>query len=83
MWLRIGIGNTDYRLVKACDRCVVPNTDQETGVVGKEPSRTLKRYRLGESGALFGQNAVPELASSSSVEVCVGSAVLLKSLKTG
>ncbi len=68
--------------MKACDRCVVPNTDQETGLVGKEPSRTLKRYRLGESGALFGQNAVPELSSSSSVVIRVGSVVLLKSLKT-
>lgn len=47
-----------------CRRCAVISTDQETGVVGKEPSRTLATYRLGEhlnsnlepNGIYFGRN---------------------------
>ncbi|WP_027136278.1 MOSC domain-containing protein [Geminicoccus roseus] len=47
-------------LASACERCIVPTTDQESGErTGPEPIRTLKRYHADDSGRpLFGQNAV-------------------------
>jgi len=49
------------RIVKPCARCVIPTTDQQTGLrEGEEPLRTLMEYRFDRAlqGALFGQNAV-------------------------
>ncbi len=49
------------RLVKACTRCRITTTDQETAVLdGEEPLRTLKRYRFDTTlhGVIFGQNAI-------------------------
>lgn len=58
-WKRIRIGGLEMAVVKPCDRCVVTTTDQETGERdGKEPLRTLARYRNSERGVLFGQNVV-------------------------
>ena len=46
-------------MVKACARCVITTTDQETGERGREPLRTLASYRTIDRGIRFGQNAVP------------------------
>jgi uncharacterized protein len=49
------------RLVKACTRCKITTTDQETaGLDGKEPLQTLKSYRFDAKlhGVIFGQNAI-------------------------
>jgi uncharacterized protein len=49
------------RLVKACTRCRITTTDQETAVLdGEEPLRTLKSYRFDTKlhGVIFGQNAI-------------------------
>ncbi len=59
-WKRIRVGNVRLRVVKPCDRCVVTTIDQETGEQGKEPLKTLGRYRKRGSGVYFGQNLVPE-----------------------
>jgi uncharacterized protein YcbX len=50
----------DLRLVKACTRCQVTTTDQETAQVGVEPLRALAGFRMhtGLGGVAFGQNAV-------------------------
>ncbi len=56
----------------------MPSIDQITGAKGIEPSRTLKQFRMGDHGALFGQNAVPEVSEPS--EIRVGMQVQLKSL---
>lgn len=58
------VGGTVIEIVKPCARCVITTTDQETGVKGQEPLRTLATYRTrqmpGEGpGLIFGQNAVP------------------------
>jgi len=53
------IGETVIELVKACARCVVITTDQETGERGREPLRTLGSYRAIGRGIRFGQNGVP------------------------
>ncbi len=59
-WLRIGIGNIEFRVAKPCARCVVTTTDQETGARGVEPLRTLATYRRRDGKVLFGQNLVHE-----------------------
>jgi uncharacterized protein YcbX len=57
---RIRIGDVVFRMPKLCGRCVVPTTDQETGVRGREPSRTLARYRLIDHELMFGMNLIPD-----------------------
>lgn len=42
--------------VKPCARCVVTTIDQDTGVRGKDPLRTLATYRSNGNKVLFGQN---------------------------
>ena len=61
-WLgrRIRIGAVTFRAVKACDRCVVTTTDQETGERGREPLRVLAQYRRFDDGLLFGTNLIPD-----------------------
>jgi uncharacterized protein YcbX len=49
------------RLVKACTRCRITTTDQDTADLdGKEPLQTLKSYRFDPElhGVIFGQNAI-------------------------
>ncbi|MFI1561773.1 MOSC domain-containing protein [Streptomyces sp. NPDC020490] len=58
-WTRLAIGDVVFRVAKPCGRCVVTTTDQETARRGKEPLRTLGRYRRFGGGLLFGQNLVP------------------------
>ncbi|MBA9002413.1 MOSC domain-containing protein [Thermomonospora cellulosilytica] len=53
------IGETVVELVKACARCVVTTTDQDTGARGREPLRTLAAYRTIGRGIRFGQNGIP------------------------
>lgn len=59
-WTRIAIGEVVLRVPKACGRCVVTTTDQDTGRRGKEPLRTLARHRRFGTQLVFGQNLVPE-----------------------
>jgi uncharacterized protein len=49
------------QLVKACTRCKITTTNQQTGVPeGEEPLRTLRSYRYDAQlhGVCFGQNAI-------------------------
>lgn len=59
-WRRIGIGDLELRVVKPCARCTVTTVDQETGRKGREPLRTLARYRRHGGSVYFGQNLVHE-----------------------
>ena len=61
-WQRLQIGAMTAFVVKACDRCSVPDTDQRTAVVGKAVRRAL-RTRKGKNahdesntGVFFAQN---------------------------
>lgn len=56
-WGRVRIGAIGFRVVKPCARCVITTTDQATGVVGREPLRTLATYRRVGGKVMFGQNA--------------------------
>lgn len=55
------IGTAVVELVKSCARCVVTTTDQDSGVRGREPLRTLATYRTIDRGIRFGQNGVPRV----------------------
>lgn len=50
------INGIDLYAVKPCARCVVTTTDQETGIIAKEPLKTLSTYRTGNNKVYFGQN---------------------------
>ncbi|PWR08178.1 MOSC domain-containing protein [Micromonospora sicca] len=57
---RLRIGSAVFRAAGPCDRCLVITTDQETGVRGKEPLRTLARHRNIGQKLLFGLHLVPD-----------------------
>lgn len=59
-WGRVRIGGVSLRVVKPCARCAITTVDQASGVRGKEPLRTLNRYRKVGNEVLFGQNAIPD-----------------------
>ena len=63
-WRRVRIGGAVFRVVKPCERCVIPSIDPETAERPDpdEPLRTLKTFRRDARGrVLFGQNLVPEV----------------------
>jgi uncharacterized protein YcbX len=73
-WRRIRVGPVELEIVKPCDRCGITTVDQELGARdGREPLRTLNRYRRREGAVLFGQNAVHrgtgKLAAGMPVEI--------------
>jgi MOSC domain-containing protein len=55
-WKEIEIGSLGLSVVKPCERCVIPNTDQTTTERGTEPLRTLATYRNVGGKVMFGQN---------------------------
>lgn len=59
VWKQIRIGGVELAIVKPCPRCVVTTIDQETLAEGKEPLRTLHKFRQQAGGAMFGQNTIP------------------------
>ena len=68
-WKKIQIGDAILRVVKPCSRCTIPNVDPATGILGNEPSQTLKKYRLWDHPQIgkkifFGQNVIAESTGS-------------------
>ncbi len=59
-WSRVRIGEMFFHVVKPCARCVVTTIDQQTAVGGKEPLRTLNRFRRQNGKVYFGENLIPE-----------------------
>ncbi|NWA86599.1 MOSC domain-containing protein [Pseudomonas sp. D2002] len=59
-WKRLRIGDVEFRVVKACSRCILTTIDPATGErsADREPFATLDAYRKTENGAMFGQNLV-------------------------
>lgn len=54
------IGPVTLTLVKPCTRCIIPSTDQRTGVRGLDPVAVLRTFRFDRKllGVTFGENAV-------------------------
>lgn len=50
------IGSVTFNAVKPCARCVMTTVNQDNGVVGKEPLKTLASYRTFNNKVMFGQN---------------------------
>lgn len=81
---KIKIGGVDFRFLKRCGRCTLPNINQELGVrEGKEPLDTLKRVRIPEdqdprdgSAPLFGIYVTLDQPDNVGV-VSVGDAVMI------
>jgi uncharacterized protein YcbX len=58
-WREFTIGELTFFGVKPCGRCVMTTIDQEKGVTsGKDPLRTLAKYRTVGNSVLFGQNLI-------------------------
>ena len=57
-YARVRFGEIAFRGPKRCDRCVVTTIDPKTGVGGKEPLRTLAKYRLEDQKVWFGMNLI-------------------------
>lgn len=60
-WKEFVLGVIPFKNVKPCARCVIPNTDQQTGAREKEPLRTLAGYRSVGNKVLFGINVTFEV----------------------
>lgn len=56
----IEIGPITLTLVKPCTRCIIPSTDQRTGIRGLDPLPVLRTFRFDRKllGVTFGENAV-------------------------
>jgi uncharacterized protein YcbX len=50
------IGDVVFDAVKPCGRCLLTTIDQEEGLKGQEPLKTLSTYRQQKNKILFGQN---------------------------
>ncbi len=57
-WKLVRIGPITFRVVKPCSRCAITSVDQRTAARGKEPLRTLARFRRWGTKVLFGQNLI-------------------------
>ncbi len=63
-WTQVRIGEMSAFIVKACDRCAIPDVDQETAVTGKAVRRALvsrrgaNAYDATNTGVFFAQNVV-------------------------
>ncbi len=57
-YARVRIGEIWFRGPKRCDRCVTTTIDPITGERGREPLRTLAKYRLEDQKVWFGMNLI-------------------------
>lgn len=59
IWGQVRIGELDFTLVKACNRCGITTIDQETAKRNdNEPLAALARTRITQKGLRFGQYAI-------------------------
>jgi uncharacterized protein YcbX len=63
-WWLVRIGSITFRAVKACSRCHITTVDQQTAATGKEPLRTLARFRRVGNKVQFGQNLIHDSAGT-------------------
>ncbi len=66
----IEIGAVTLRLVKPCTRCIIPSTDQRTGVRGTDPLPVLRTFRFDREllGVTFGENAIVAAGADAQIE---------------
>lgn len=71
-WRTVRLGEMDFRVQQACDRCVMTTIDPVTLAKGPEPLRTLAAHRKWDGKTWFGIWLVPRGAG----KVGVGDAVV-------
>src|SRR5690606_34216827 len=52
------IGSARFQHIKPCVRCIMTTINQSTTEKGKEPLRTLAKYRGVDNGVIFGTNVI-------------------------
>lgn len=57
-WKVVNAGNAKLQVIKPCARCVMITVNQQTGVTGNEPLKTLSGYRQKRNKIYFGANAI-------------------------
>ncbi len=57
-WRNFSVGKTHFIGVKPCARCVLTTVNQDTGIKGVEPLKTLAKYRNRDNKIFFGQNVL-------------------------
>ncbi len=67
-WPGVRIGDVEFRTTVACDRCVMTTIDPVTLGGGKEPIRTLARYRRHAGKVWFGTRLAPLSAGTIRVD---------------
>ncbi|HEX5654489.1 MAG TPA: MOSC N-terminal beta barrel domain-containing protein [Chitinophagaceae bacterium] len=73
-WHYFQIGECRFAAVKPCARCVTITVDQETGIKGMEPLRTLSAFRMKNNKVYFGQN----LLVLNEGEISVGQEIIIE-----
>ena len=58
-WRSMRIGEIEFRFAEVCDRCVLTTIDHTTFTTGKEPIRTLARFRNWGGKTWFGVRVIP------------------------
>jgi len=60
-WSKLAIGECEFEVAWSCSRCILTTVDPATGErdASRQPLATLKTYRDGPDGPLFGQNLIP------------------------
>ncbi len=75
-WANFSINTQQFRGVKPCSRCQVPNINQQTGKMEKEPNRTLATFRVRKKNIKMGQNVCWEKnTSKGKTSIAVGDIV--------
>ncbi len=59
-WKTIKMGDMVFHSTKPCPRCVITTINQNTGMKGKEPLKTLSAFRQKDNKVMFGMNLVAE-----------------------
>jgi len=63
-YARVRVGEISFRGPKRCERCVITTVDPATGERGREPLRTLAKYRLTDQKIWFGMNLIHDNVGS-------------------
>lgn len=78
-WQYFSINSQVFRGAKLCTRCNVPNINQQTAQIEKEPNRTLATFRNFDKKIKFGQNICWEKeASKGKACIAVGDEIIKK-----
>lgn len=66
-WRSVRLGALTYRVAEPCDRCVMTTLDPATTEGGREPIRTMARYRRWDGKTWFGMRLIPTSAGQLTV----------------